>query len=228
VSPTSALHVFNDLYDKDLSIIDGENCQFGIESTVVKINESSEGVLSLLILRNGSISEKALSDFLKSSERYSGVTLSKIKKEHAVSEEENSAAPGQLLKHYSPNCETFLLNFSDVPLDSSGLITDIHLKKVAVIDFAKKASWLKDHVLAYYCISDDGLILEAMNRLYDSLRWAENIDGVSRIIITNIEEAFRGKEELTEFLETIYDKIYRSSCGKKIFCVKNELSFYSA
>jgi len=37
VSPTSSLHVFNDLYDKKVSIIDGEISDFGMESTVIKI-----------------------------------------------------------------------------------------------------------------------------------------------------------------------------------------------
>jgi len=38
VSPTTSLHVFNDLYDKNISIIDGETSEFGIESTVLKID----------------------------------------------------------------------------------------------------------------------------------------------------------------------------------------------
>ena len=42
ISPTEAIHVFNDFYDKDLSIIDGGNCDFGIESTVIKLVEIDE------------------------------------------------------------------------------------------------------------------------------------------------------------------------------------------
>jgi L-threonylcarbamoyladenylate synthase len=53
VSPTKSIHVFNDLYDKNISIIDGYSCQHGIESTVIKVTPSK-----LYILRNGSVSEK--------------------------------------------------------------------------------------------------------------------------------------------------------------------------
>lgn len=37
VSPTSACHVFNDFYDQNITIINGERCEYGVESTVVKI-----------------------------------------------------------------------------------------------------------------------------------------------------------------------------------------------
>ena len=37
VSPTESVHVFNDFYDCDISIIDGERCNYGVESTVIKL-----------------------------------------------------------------------------------------------------------------------------------------------------------------------------------------------
>lgn len=52
VSPTSPVHVFNDLYDQALSIIDDAPTEFGIESTVLKVVNHKE----LQILRNGSVS----------------------------------------------------------------------------------------------------------------------------------------------------------------------------
>jgi L-threonylcarbamoyladenylate synthase len=60
VSPTSPIHVFNDLYEQELTIIDDESCHYGIESTVIKIVNHKE----LQILRNGSVSAKALSEAL--------------------------------------------------------------------------------------------------------------------------------------------------------------------
>lgn len=37
VSPTSSVHVFNDFYDQPINIVDGDRCEYGIESTVIKI-----------------------------------------------------------------------------------------------------------------------------------------------------------------------------------------------
>ncbi len=37
VSPTEAVHVFNDFYKDDVWVADGGKCEFGIESTVLKI-----------------------------------------------------------------------------------------------------------------------------------------------------------------------------------------------
>ncbi len=42
VSPTCATHVFNDLFDQELFILEGEVSQLGIESTVLKIIDEKE------------------------------------------------------------------------------------------------------------------------------------------------------------------------------------------
>lgn len=61
VSPTKPEHVYNDFYlDSEVAILDGGQCDFGIESTVLKIIEHSSSKFELSILRKGGISEKAL------------------------------------------------------------------------------------------------------------------------------------------------------------------------
>ena len=37
VSPTESVHVFNDFYDCNISLVDGERCEFGVESTGIKL-----------------------------------------------------------------------------------------------------------------------------------------------------------------------------------------------
>ena len=37
VSPTEPVHVLNDFWDQDLAIVDGDRCEFGVESTVVRL-----------------------------------------------------------------------------------------------------------------------------------------------------------------------------------------------
>lgn len=60
VSPTEPIHVFNDFYDQQVAIIDGERCEYGLESTVVKLAEGG-----LLILRQGSFTLEKLREGLK-------------------------------------------------------------------------------------------------------------------------------------------------------------------
>ena len=69
VSPTKAEHVYNDFYkDSEVTIIDGGQCNFGIESTVLKIIEHSPNSFELHILRKGGISEKALIETFEAQE----------------------------------------------------------------------------------------------------------------------------------------------------------------
>jgi tRNA A37 threonylcarbamoyladenosine synthetase subunit TsaC/SUA5/YrdC len=43
VSPSMASHVYNDFKDdKNVLIIDGDKCNYGIESTVLKLNKESD------------------------------------------------------------------------------------------------------------------------------------------------------------------------------------------
>ena len=63
VSPSKADHVYKDFHlDTDVLIIDGGECDFGIESTVLKLEvlEGGDGDLTtlfkLLIVRKGGIS----------------------------------------------------------------------------------------------------------------------------------------------------------------------------
>lgn len=63
VSPTKADHVYNDFYkDSEVTILDGGQCNFGIESTVLKLIEHGQNEFELHILRKGGVSEKALYD----------------------------------------------------------------------------------------------------------------------------------------------------------------------
>jgi len=59
-----------------------------------------------------------------------------------------------------------------------------------------------------------------MGNLYDILRSAENVEGAKTILILNLsryyEEHHKEIDELPEFLETVYDKSFRSASGKKI------------
>ena len=63
VSPTKAEHVFNDFHkDTDVLIVDGGICDFGIESTVLKLElvDQSQDQFNLTIIRKGGVSIESL------------------------------------------------------------------------------------------------------------------------------------------------------------------------
>lgn len=97
ISPTTAEHVREGLDGRIGAILDGGECPVGVESTIVKANV--EGKVQLL--RPGAISKTAIADSL-------GYSLGEIKRSRAGSASQKPAAPGQLLRHYSPKKPTKL------------------------------------------------------------------------------------------------------------------------
>jgi len=219
VSPTSAIHVFNDFFDKDVSIIEGPRCEFGIESTVAKLIKDENGC-RILVLRAGSLSDKALKEALLKSERFKDVPVLKVKTETHVSEEINSEAPGMLLKHYSPYIETYLVEVVQTLPQSPFQEVEINPKETVLIDYGKTLKNISQDYLKYFSLTDDGNLREAMSHLYSILRAAENVSGAQQILILNLSTYYASNQnpvnELPEYLETVYDKSFRSASGKKI------------
>ena len=61
ISPTTAMHVLNDLGGRIPYILDGGSCTFGLESTIVSLLDEAQPTL----LRYGPITTEALEAFLK-------------------------------------------------------------------------------------------------------------------------------------------------------------------
>ena len=98
-SPTNAKHVIDDMLGRVDVIIDGGDCDFGLESTIVKID--AENVIT--ILRPGKITPDDISAL--------GI---EVHISTAVTEEvgpgEKVLSPGMKYKHYAPKSPLILLN----------------------------------------------------------------------------------------------------------------------
>lgn len=92
ISPTSALHVAQDFGNKLPIIIDGGECEIGLESTVLAIFDDE-----ISLLRHGAIAIDAI-------EKIAGKKVNII----SLNDENAPKSPGMLLKHYSPNAPLFL------------------------------------------------------------------------------------------------------------------------
>ena len=144
VSPTTAAHVIADLGEKGVHVLNGEfseeslqvdnsikitpyqNCEFGIESSVVKVDSENQ---QLIIFRQGAISqiqlENTLSIYNKNMEsNWKVISIQRAVKMHNTdsksiqeTEEEKlqqevaagQQAPGQAITHYAPDVPCYII-----------------------------------------------------------------------------------------------------------------------
>ena len=89
LSPTSAKDVFDEFGKKIKIILDGGNCHFGLESTIIDLTQTPT------ILRHGSITSDKIFKVLN-------------KKVLMKSKSKKIKSPGQLRFHYSPGIPLFM------------------------------------------------------------------------------------------------------------------------
>ncbi len=89
-SPTSVRHMIHDMDGKISAIVDGGECQFGVESTVISFDSED----TVRILRPGCVTAEMLSEVCRT------VIDRAILNE--VAEGEKVSSPGMKYKHYSP------------------------------------------------------------------------------------------------------------------------------
>ena len=92
ISPTKAIHVYEDMKGKVPLIIDGGDCEVGIESTIIDMTTEYP-----TILRPGAITEEMLANVLGSVITFKGKVIV-------------AKAPGMKYKHYAPNCPMVVAN----------------------------------------------------------------------------------------------------------------------
>ncbi len=100
-SPTSASHVFEDMNGKIPMIVDGGECRYGVESTVVCF----EGEDRVRILRPGAVTPEMLREFCHVV--IDNGVLEKLGPDAKV------ISPGMKYKHYSPAAEVYILKGGD-------------------------------------------------------------------------------------------------------------------
>jgi L-threonylcarbamoyladenylate synthase len=103
-SPTSAAHVRDIFSTDDVYVMEGGDCQIGIESTIVFIAENAENAEknSWSVLRPGIITVSELTKVLK-----------KKPQEDTLNSAHQVLAPGQMIDHYQPDKPLYLKNSND-------------------------------------------------------------------------------------------------------------------
>ncbi len=100
-SPTCAEHVISDLSGRVDMIIDGGDCEIGLESTIVKLDEKSA-----TLLRPGAVTYDALLCVCDKVDIAPAVT-------EKLAENERPLSPGMKYRHYAPSAPLVLLDGRD-------------------------------------------------------------------------------------------------------------------
>ena len=162
-SPTCARHVIDDMDGRVDVIIDGGDSDFGLESTIVKVNDDN----TLTLLRPGKITPEELS------------CIADVTVDVAVSRElrngEVALSPGLKYKHYSPRAEVVLLDGN--AKSAIDYILNIKNKRVAVLAFTENVELFKAHASGAE-IFDFGSFFnpgEQAHKLFSTLREADKL-----------------------------------------------------
>lgn len=97
-SPTKAKHVIDDMSGKIDAIICGEDCDFGVESTVITLATEVP-----TILRPGAVTKEMLEEVIGEVEVAPAVL-------EGMKNDEVAASPGMKYKHYAPKARVMLVN----------------------------------------------------------------------------------------------------------------------
>lgn len=157
-SPTSAAHVLADMDGRIDMILDGGECEIGLESTVVKLNEDG-----CVILRPGAITAEMLAEVV------GNVSVSPAVVEPSLADHINPESPGMKYKHYAPNAEVILV---DAPFDGFVRYVKENARgRYGLMIADEEADAFDDGVLLLTGAKGDAR--EASRRLFSLLRQAD-------------------------------------------------------
>lgn len=174
VSPTQAKHVTESLGERVPYILDGGQCQIGLESTIIGI-ENNE----IIILRQGGITQENIQENTGLKTRYS-----KTKK---------IQAPGQLTKHYATKKPLYIVESIE------DYLTIFPEKKCTVLLYTQEIEIPQAHHTYY--LSTTYQTSEIANQLFSTMRKADKddseiiliepikLDGIGRAIDDRLKRA---------------------------------------
>lgn len=155
ISPTSAKHVEQQLGNKIPYILDGGDCQVGVESTIISfLNMTPE------ILRHGGLSVEKIGAVI-------GPVNDKVNTSGKEITTDNPVAPGMLAKHYAPKKQ--LLHG-----DIHKLLEGKDLSRITLITFS--TIYEKVPLNHQLVLSPAGNLDEAAQKLFAAMRKADEMD----------------------------------------------------
>lgn len=189
-SPTNAGHVFADLNGKIDMIIDGGECDVGLESTVVSLDGDV-----CTILRPGAVTKEMLLEVCSAVDVAGAVTNPSLAGD-------KPASPGMKYKHYSPAAEVILVDADD-ELFAEYVNSDAD-SKCGVLS---SDVWKSSFNCAVLSVGKTGSADEYNHSLYSMLRYADELE-LNRVYV-------KKPPETGEYL-ALYNRLIRAAGGKVI------------
>ena len=132
-SPTTFEYAFSDMNGRVDAIIDGGDCDFGLESTIVSINSDD----TLTLLRPGKITKEDFESIGLKVNIADAVTASLKEGEQAIS-------PGMKYKHYAPIAPLVLLDGTKEQISEYIRQNSAGNNKIAVITYEDDADYISN------------------------------------------------------------------------------------
>ncbi len=163
ISPTSAQDVIDELGDEIPLVIEGGRAQFGLESTILHVDQQGQA----LCLRLGACS-------LEDIEQVLGYRPQLVAKEHPT------LAPGMLERHYAPGKSLWLLNAQEDPRPQLRTHAPDAKRVALLFCSAAQPGWSKDLQATYqtkvFTLSPEHDDREAAQALFTTLRTIDQGD----------------------------------------------------
>ena len=161
-SPTSGDHVIRDLDGRVAAIIDGGECDIGLESTIIKLDGDCA-----TLLRPGAITADALSCICSKVEIAPAVTES-------LKENERPLSPGMKYRHYAPKAPLVLLDGDEEEV-LSYMYRRQNAERCVIICYDEELEYLRNERVISIGAKDD--LDSQAHSLFAALRLADQADG---------------------------------------------------
>ena len=161
-SPTSAEHVINDMRGRIDMIVDGGECEIGLESTIIKLDGNRA-----TLLRPGAITCDALECVCDEVTVAAAVT-------EELAENEKPLSPGMKYRHYAPSAPLVLLD-GDEDCVLSFLRDAQNAGHCTILCYDEEISELRFERVIPIGAKDD--IARQAKNLFSALREADTLDG---------------------------------------------------
>ncbi|MDR0931212.1 MAG: threonylcarbamoyl-AMP synthase [Clostridiales bacterium] len=199
-SPTKAEHVLNDLDGKIDAIIDGGDCNVGVESTILDISSDIP-----TILRLGGMPLESIKEFCPNVI----VANSAIKGDVNDDTSKTPKAPGMKYRHYAPQAPLYIINrnFENIVIENIGKYSKIGV----LYDNSVNINFLENHFNNHnndVFLYNLGITPEEISHnLFNALREMDK---------QNVDVIFVPYINGEGILSTIYNRLYKASNKPKI------------
>jgi len=197
VSATCFYDVKDELFGRVDAVVEGDDCDFGIESTVIDVTKEKP-----VILRPGSITFEMIKEVIPEVSLHPSLLSGKL--------EEKPASPGMKYKHYSPKAEVYMVYGENI--DIAKWFLDKNEEKSCLFMFSEVIEALNkndmlDKIEKNVYDIGSGKNLDIMaKRIFAYLKKAD-YDGFKMVYIPAVEECGIGFSVMNRL---------KKSCGGKV------------